>query len=74
MMGREKFSTQADAALLAEMRALARADGRHLQALVEEAFADYIEARRGARARPAVMEHLKASMARNRSLYEKLAR
>ena len=71
---REKFATQVDGELLANLRALAKAEGRQLQALVDEAFAGLIEQRRQAQARPHVMAAYQASHRRFRSLYEKLAK
>lgn len=71
---REKFATQVDAALLADMRSLAKAEGRQLQALVEEAIANLLEERRNGRARPHVMAAYRASNRRFARLYEKLAK
>ena len=55
MSQREKFATQVDSELLATLRALAKAEGRQLQALVDEALAGLFEQRRQAAARPHVM-------------------
>ena len=71
---REKFATQVDSALLADVRALAKSEGRQLQALVDEALAALIEQRRQGRARSHVMAAYEASHERFASLYEKLAR
>jgi hypothetical protein len=71
---REKFATQVDRELLAGLRDLAKAEGRQLQALVDEAFAALIEQRRQAKARPHVMAAYQASHARFAPLYEKLAK
>ncbi len=73
-MGRQKFASQADARLLDDMKSIAAAEGRQFQAVVEEAFADYIARKRGDEPRPRVLEHLKASIARNADLYRKLAK
>ena len=73
-MAREKFATQVDSELLKQMRALAQSEGRHLQALVNEAFADYVERRHQERARPHVMATYEGSHARYASVYKKLAR
>ena len=43
---KEKFATQVTPEVLAEVRALAQAEGRQLQALVDEALADLIEKRK----------------------------
>ncbi len=68
---REKFATQMDSALLADLRALAKAEGRQLQSLVEEAVGKLIEARQT----PAisVADALKMSMNQFAPLYKKLA-
>ena len=42
---REKFSSQASPELLAEVRKIARDDGRHFQAVLEDALRDYIKSR-----------------------------
>ena len=39
---REKFATQMDSALLADLRALAKSEGRQLQSLIEEAVGKLI--------------------------------
>jgi hypothetical protein len=71
---REKFATQVDSALLADLRSLAKSEGCQLQALVDEALAALIEQRRQARPRPHVMAAYQATRSRYGSLYEKLAR
>lgn len=71
---REKFATQVDAETLARLRALAQAEGRQLQSLVEEALTDLIEKRRGAKPRAHVMAAYQASHETYGSLYEKLAK
>ncbi|MGN6422762.1 MAG: hypothetical protein ACTHLA_05575 [Asticcacaulis sp.] len=38
---REKFATQMDSAMLADLRALAKTEGRQLQSLVEEAVGSW---------------------------------
>lgn len=73
-MGRQKFASQADADLLDDMKAIAAAEGRQFQSVVEEAFAEYIARKKGDKPRPHVMSHLKASIARNAELYRKLAK
>lgn len=74
MTAREKFATQADPELLAQMRELAKAEGRQLQALVEDAFRAYLAAKQGERPRENVMAHFRASVARNGELYKRLAK
>jgi hypothetical protein len=71
---REKFATQVDPDVLADIRKLAQQEGRQLQALVEEALADLIEKRRNSRPRPNVMAAYQASHERYGALYKKLAK
>jgi len=73
-MARQKFATQADAKLLEDLRAIAASEGRQLQAVVEEAFSEYVARKQGYRPRADVMAHFKASVARNSELYRKLAK
>ncbi len=70
---REKFATQVDAEILAGVRALAREEGRQLQALVDEALADLIEKRRQGRPRAHVMAAYLTSHEKYAGLYKKLA-
>ncbi len=70
---RAKFSSQASPELLAGMREIARKEGRHFQAVLEEAMAHYIESKARERIRPEVMAHYRASVERHRRLYELLA-
>jgi hypothetical protein len=71
---REKFATQVEASLLAEIRELARSEGRQIQALIDEALADLVEKRRSAKPRPHVMALYQASHARYEELYKNLAK
>ena len=70
---REKFATQVNSEILAAVRMLAEAEGRQLQALVDEAFADLLEKRKNAKPRPHVMGAYFASHERYGPLYKKLA-
>ncbi len=70
---REKFSSQVDPALLAQMRAIANEDGRQFQAVLEDALHAYIEGRSQRKVRPEVMAHFWASVEKNRRLGELLA-
>ncbi len=70
---RQKFSSQLDADLLAEVRAISKEEGRQLQSVLDEALTEWVERKRGLRPRSEVLAHLKDSMARNRSLYRRLA-
>ena len=70
---REKFATQVNSEILAEVRVLARTEGRQLQTLVDEALSDLIEKRRGARPRSHVMAAYQASHDRYAGLYKILS-
>ncbi len=72
-MSLEKFSSQAEAHILHEIKSLAKTEGKQLQALVNEAFADLIEKRKQTKPRRHVMEHFQVSLTEYDSLYEKLA-
>lgn len=71
---REKFSSQADVKLLAEMRKIARSEGRQLQALLDEAMRDYVDKKRSARARPVVRKAFAESLRDYDALYKELAK
>ena len=71
---RERFSSQADPNLLATLRALAKQNGRHFQAVLEDAMRDYIESRAQEKPRVAVMAHFQASLEKNRELAKLLAK
>jgi hypothetical protein len=70
---REKFATQVNAEILSAVRSIAQAEGRQIQALVDEALADLVEKRRQARPRANVMAAYQASHERFAPLYKKLA-
>ena len=70
---REKFATQVNSEILAAVRTLADKEGRQLQALVDEAFADLIEKRKRATPRAQVMGAYLASHEKYGPLYKKLA-
>ncbi len=70
---REKFATQVNSETLAALRALAKREGRQLQALVDEALADLLEKRRVGRPRAHVMAAYQASHETFGPLYKKLA-
>ena len=71
---REKFSSQASPDLLSKMREIARDEGRHFQAVLEDAMSVYIESRTQPTVRPEMMAHFRASLERNRRLGELLAK
>ena len=74
MVAREKFSSRARPELLSKMREIARSDGRHFQAVLEDAMSSYIERRERPNVRPEMMAHFRASVKRNRRLMELLAK
>ena len=73
MAAREKFSSQAAPELLSRMREIARSDGRHFQAVLEDAMSAYIESRERGKVRPEVMAHFRDSVEKHRHLLELLA-
>lgn len=70
---REKFATQVNSEILSAVRGIAESEGRHLQALVDEALADLIEKRKQGRPRANVMAAYQASHIKFETLYKKLA-
>jgi hypothetical protein len=70
---RQKFATQVNSEILAAVRTLADTEGRQLQVLVEEAFADLLEKRKKATPRAHVMGAYFASHEKYGPLYKKLA-
>ena len=70
---RKKFATQVNSEILSAVRTLAKTEGRQLQTLVDEAFADLIEKRKNAKPRPHVMSAYLASLEKYDALYTKLA-
>jgi Flp pilus assembly protein TadB len=71
---KEKFATQVTPEILAELRALAQAEGRQLQALVDEALADLIEKRKKSKARTHVLMAYGTSHEAYAALYRNLAK
>ncbi len=70
---REKFATQIESTLLADLRMLAEAEGCQIQTLVEEAVRTLLEERRQGKAPTHVLDAYQKSHARFGSLYKKLA-
>lgn len=70
---REHFSADLDAAQLAELKALAEAEGRELRVLVDEAIAGLLAQKRAPEAQPGVAELLDQSILKYDKLYRKLA-
>lgn len=74
MTNRQKFATQVNPETLSALRTLAQAEGRQLQALVEEALADLVEKHNNAKPRRRVMDAYLASHEEYAPLYQKLAK
>ena len=70
---REKFATQVDSALLESVRKLARAEGRQIQAVVEDALREHLDAKSKPKDREHVMAAYLESTERFPGLYKKLA-
>ena len=75
-VAREKFATQVDAELLSSVRALAKSEGRQIQAVVEDALREHLAAKQSARpsGREHVMQAYLKSTERYSGLYELLAK
>ena len=74
MSVKQRFAAQVDPELLATARAIAVAEGRQFQSIVEEALLDFIEKRKTPGPRAHVMAQYQASVDRNSELYERLAK
>ena len=72
-IAREKFATQVDSALLDSVRKLAKSEGRQIQAVVEDALRDHLDAKNGVPGREHVMAVYLKSTERFSGLYKKLA-
>jgi hypothetical protein len=73
MSVKQRFAAQVDPELLATARAIAVAEGRQFQSIVEEALLDFVEKRKSPGPRAHVMAQYQASVDRNSELYERLA-
>ncbi len=71
---REKFATQMDKELLAELRALAKAQGRQIQSVVEEAVEQYVHEHDPTKPNPKVMAAAQECMERYSKTLEYLAK
>ena len=69
-----KFASQAAPQLLDDLKAIAKAEGRQLQALIEEAFKDLVEKRRDGQMRPNVRAALARTLRERDWLYKQLAK
>ena len=70
---REKFATQVDSVLLDSVRKLAKSEGRPIQAVVEDALREHLEAKNRAPSREYVVAASLKSTGRFSGLYKKLA-
>lgn len=68
-----KFATQADPQVLSVLRGMAQAEGRQLQALIDEALRGYVERKQGGSPRRHVLSALDESLLQYDDLYRKLA-
>ena len=73
MSVKQRFAAQVDPELLATARAIAVAEGRQFQSIVEEALLDFVEKRKTPGPRVHVMAQYQASVDRNSELHERLA-
>ena len=74
MASRQKFATQVDPELLEQTRAIATAEGRQLQSVIEEALRDLVEKKTAGKPRAHVMAQYHASLVQFGPLYERLAK
>lgn len=70
---RQKFSSQVNPALLEKLHYIASTEGRHFQAVLEDAFQIYIDARLKKEPQETVETHLQASIKKNQELGKLLA-
>ena len=74
MSQRVKFSSQADAEILENIRQIAQQEGRQLQLVLDEAMRDYIEKKRTGKPRHHVMKMFDDSLRSYGPLYDALAK
>ena len=70
---RQKFSSQADPQLLAEIKSIAQEEGRQFQAVLEQAMREFIERKRNDKPREHVLAHFRTSIEKNQRLGKLLA-
>ena len=68
----EQFSSQAPSEVLMWMREAAKRQGRLFDEVLEDAMRSYLENQAQQQVRPEVMAHFRASLEKNRLLYELL--
>jgi hypothetical protein len=69
-----KFASQADPKVLEDLKTIAKAEGRQLQSVIEEAFTDLVEKKSGVRIGPEIRSALQASKRKFDALYRELAK
>lgn len=69
-----KFASQTSPKVMDDLKAIAQAEGRQLQSVIEEAFQDLIVKKRGDQIRPDVKSALQASKRKFDALYRALAK
>ena len=69
-----KFATQLDPGVLESLRQMSADEGRHIQAILDEALREYIASKQAGKPRKQVLAALQASMTEYDALYEALAR
>ncbi|MCL2122782.1 MAG: hypothetical protein FWH34_01695 [Desulfovibrionaceae bacterium] len=69
-----KFATQLAPDVLESLRRMSADEGRHIQAILDEALRGYIESKQAGIPRKHVLAALQASMTEYDALYEALAR
>ena len=70
----EKFSSKVAPEVIAELRQIAKAQGRQFQVVLDEAFRDYIDRKQKTHPRPHVMAAFITSLNEFDNLYRELAR
>ncbi len=73
-VAKEKFSSQADTEVLAEIKQIAATEGRQLQSVLDEAMRDFIEKKKTGKPRRHVMEAMDESLKVYDQLYGKFAK
>jgi predicted transcriptional regulator len=69
-----KFASQVDGEVLGKIRDIAKAEGRHLQMLIDEALRDFLDKKTRERPRPEVLAAHRASIAELHEVYRHLAK
>lgn len=70
----KKFSTQTDPELLKLVKDIAQEEGKHFQALIEEALRDLVDKKRSSKPRKHIMNYFSDSLKEYDSLYTELAK